>query len=73
MTFLQELEKLINKYSKENESNTPDFILADYIVGCLDTYNKTLNAREQWYGRMPKKSRCQPITEEYEVIENEKE
>ncbi|HSW65257.1 MAG TPA: hypothetical protein VLH56_18395 [Dissulfurispiraceae bacterium] len=30
--FRAELETLINRYSKENGSNTPDFILADYMV-----------------------------------------
>ena len=28
--FKKELEKLINKYSLENYSNTPDYILTDY-------------------------------------------
>jgi len=34
--FKQELEHLINKHSMENRSNTPDFILADYLVRCLE-------------------------------------
>lgn len=49
--FKKELERLINKYSMENGSNTPDFIIADYLVGCLDAYDTTVNAREKWYGR----------------------
>ncbi len=39
-TFLKRLEKLINEYSKENESNTPDFILAEYMNDCLNTFTK---------------------------------
>jgi len=51
MTFEKELETLINKCSKENESNTPDFILAEYMSDCLKAFNKANNRREQWYGR----------------------
>jgi len=49
--FKKELEQLLNKYSKENGSDTPDFILCNYLYMCLDTYDKTLQSREQWYGR----------------------
>lgn len=53
MTFEKELETLINKYSKENGSNTPDFILAEYLSNCLATFNNTIIKRENWYGRTP--------------------
>jgi hypothetical protein len=49
--FNRELTALLNKYSKENESDTPDFILASYLIGCLETFNHIQNAREKWYGR----------------------
>jgi len=51
--FQKELEQLINEYSKENESNTPDFILAKYLVEVLKNFNAAINEREQWYGRTP--------------------
>lgn len=50
-TFEKELEYLINRYSKENKSNTPDFILAQYINDSLSVFNDAVNAREKWYGR----------------------
>ena len=50
MSFEEELINLINKYSKENASNTPDFILADYLNGCLLAFNTATIAREKWYG-----------------------
>jgi hypothetical protein len=50
-TFLGKLRHAINCHSKENGSDTPGFILADYLEGCLNTYDKALQAREQWYGR----------------------
>ena|SRR5690348_8302421 len=49
--FDDELVCLLNKYSKENGSNTPDFILADYIGRCLENWNLTVVNREEWYGR----------------------
>ena len=50
MEFENELELLINKYSKENESDTPDFVLAEYLKGCLDIYSETVQKRDKWYG-----------------------
>ncbi len=49
--FQRELTQLINKYSIENYSNTPDFILAEYLINCLEAYNNAVNKREKWYGR----------------------
>jgi hypothetical protein len=50
--FRKELETLINCNSMENGSNTPDFILAQYLVDCLQTFDKTVRHREEWYGRL---------------------
>jgi hypothetical protein len=49
--FAIELERLINRYSKENGSNTPDFILAKYLCNCLDAFNLASRERERWYGK----------------------
>ena len=48
--FERDLCKLLNRHSKENESDTPDFILANYLTGCLENYNKTTRNRMLWYG-----------------------
>lgn len=47
--FERELSGLLNKHSLENKSNTPDFILARYMVKCLKTYNKAINKRDKWF------------------------
>ena len=52
--FIEEIRVVINKHSKENGSDTPDFILAEYLEGCLNVFDKTVNSRESWYSR-PKK------------------
>lgn len=49
--FRKELETLINSNSMENGSDTPDFILAEYLTDCLATFDKTITEREKWYGR----------------------
>ena len=45
--FREELETLINRYSRENKSNTPDFVLADYLVNCLNAYDRAVEWRDK--------------------------
>ncbi len=51
--FRAELEQLINRNSMENGSNTPDFILAKFLAGCLEAFDAATHERETWYGRDP--------------------
>jgi len=44
-----ELRKLLNSFSVENGSNTPDYILANYLLGCLDAFDMATNERDKWY------------------------
>ena len=53
MTFEKELEELINKHSKENASNTPDWVLGQYLAGCLAVFNLATQHREAFWGRNP--------------------
>jgi hypothetical protein len=53
-TFEQAIQQMINHYSQENESNTPDYILAQFLVGCLAAFNTAVQQRENWYGRDPR-------------------
>ncbi len=48
-TFESELISLLNRYSLENGSNTPDFILARYLIDCLEAYNNALCRRSRWW------------------------
>jgi hypothetical protein len=50
-TFTHELCKLINKHSIEGGSNTPDFILAEYLKQCLESFDMCVRRRDKWYGR----------------------
>jgi len=49
--FKKDLQKLLNEYSIENGSNTPDFILTEYICNCIQNFNVMCNSREMWYDR----------------------
>lgn len=48
--LLVEMKNLLNSNSAENGSNTPDFILAEYLLGCLHEFDKAVTARNTWYG-----------------------
>jgi hypothetical protein len=49
--FKKELEELINKYGKENNSDTPDFIIAEFMAKCLEAFDKAVKKRSKWWGR----------------------
>ncbi len=49
--FQRDLAALLNRHCQENGSNTPDFLLASYLTGCLALFNRTVKQRETWYGR----------------------
>lgn len=49
--FRRDVQTAINRASRENGSDTPDFILADYLGDCLKAWDRAVQAREKWYGR----------------------
>ena len=51
------IEEAINCVCAENGSNTPDFILAEYLTDCLAAFDKAVVHREKWYGRDPEMAR----------------
>lgn len=48
--FEDELSKLLNRYSLENETDTPDFILAKYLTNCLENFRIIVDMRDEWNG-----------------------
>lgn len=48
--FGKELEGLINRYSMESGSNTPDYILADYMKNSMENFHQATRLRDNWYG-----------------------
>lgn len=49
--LIDDIANAINKHSGENGSNTPDFILAEFLVRCLKAFDITSRTREKWYGK----------------------
>lgn len=45
----RELRDLINRHSVENASDTPDWILAMYLLDCLFAYERAVDARHAWH------------------------
>lgn len=39
---------IINEFSLENDSDTPDFIIGEYLVDCLITMNIFTKGRHIW-------------------------
>lgn len=48
--FQSKLAELINCECLENESNTPDYILAQFLKKCLDAFNEATNDRSIHFG-----------------------
>lgn len=47
MSLQKELENLLNRHSRENESDTPDFVLAEYMMRCLSAFECAVQARDR--------------------------
>lgn len=45
----REITSVLNRYSAENGSNTPDFILARYLLACLAAFDAATDQRRVWY------------------------
>jgi hypothetical protein len=43
--FARDLAEVINRHSVENVSNTPDIVLAAFLVECLDAFDVAVNER----------------------------
>jgi hypothetical protein len=47
------IQEIINKNSLENGSNTPDFIIANFMVDSIDLLNKAIRRRDEWQNTKP--------------------
>lgn len=56
----EELRDLLNRHSAENGSNTPDFMLADYLMRCLEAFERVVNARDHWHDYRPPEPKENP-------------
>ena len=47
-TLKEDLAEVLNKHCIDTLCNTPDFILAFYLVSCIESYNSTKIYNEEW-------------------------
>lgn len=52
--FKEEVAGTINRLSLDAETNTPDFILANYLANCLKNFGGAVKKRGQWFNEDPK-------------------
>lgn len=53
-----DIETAINANSYENESDTPDWILAKFAMDTLEAASELISARDSWYGISPEPGWC---------------
>ncbi|HQW88941.1 MAG TPA: hypothetical protein PK478_03770 [Nitrospira sp.] len=46
----EEIRVVLNRYSAEAPSGTPDYILANYLIDCLKAFNEAVSLRSVWRG-----------------------
>lgn len=51
--FEERLSSFLNQERAENGSDTPDFILAEYLLGCLESFNRATVQRDKWWRFIP--------------------
>lgn len=47
-SLTESIKHLLNSFSRENESDTPDFILAQYLISCLESFEQATRQRDIW-------------------------
>lgn len=52
-SFENRLKSLINECCMENQSDTPDYILASYIQSCLGAFTDATRERDRYFGNGP--------------------
>ena len=52
--FYEDLVSIITKYNQTRHSNTPSYLLAQYMLDSLETFEKTVNRRDIWWEHFPK-------------------
>jgi hypothetical protein len=48
LTLCEELSTIINRHSRENQSDTPDFLIADFMMASLRAFEDATKRRDAW-------------------------
>lgn len=52
-SFKNKLREAINSCSLENASDTPDFVLTEFLVKCLDAFDSAVRERDTFHKNHP--------------------
>lgn len=44
-----DLARVLNQHGEELQSDTPDFVLASYLVSCLDSFHQGIRKRDDYW------------------------
>ncbi len=51
MTLEQRIKEAINETCAEQGSDTPDFILAAYLMDCLAAFERAVRCQKEWHAK----------------------
>ncbi len=68
--FRTALEGLINDYSREHLSNTPNYLLANFLENCLKAFEEAVRYRDRWYRTSAEEDFAETATEEGNNVGN---
>lgn len=60
MTLAEAIRDVLNKQGRDCQSNTPDYILANYLEACLVAFENAIQQREYYHGRDPRSTVPKP-------------
>jgi hypothetical protein len=50
VSLRDDIQSVINQHSRENASNTPDYLLAGFLIACLQAFELGVIQRDSFYG-----------------------
>ena len=48
MSLQEDIQSALNRASRENLSNTADYILAEFLMNCLETFERATRERDHY-------------------------
>lgn len=54
-TMFEDFRRALNTHSVDAELSTPDFILAEYLINCLNSYRQAKASTENWHSSPPQR------------------
>jgi hypothetical protein len=67
--FYRELEALLNRYSVDSYTNTPDFILTETVIDSLNQLAELMGKRDAWHCSGISRTAVAPIDEPFGHVE----